>query len=203
MFIYAIKIEDIKKQQLLNAIKYICSPSSKTEAHISVRGLYKIRQKAKIVKKVNQSIKGSKIQINGVGNFFNENQNTVYLNADGEELKKVWHKSTFPHYAPHITLYNGKDTDFAQKLYQFLLQFNIAFEFNSSELIAYDLSNKNLSFLLSLEISQGFFEESLELNYSPEDISHLNETEKFKIIKVCIEKLQGQKELIKREPTLY
>jgi hypothetical protein len=88
MLIYAVKITDREVSSILNFVKLLCAPDSKTEVHLSVRGPYKSPLKSKKVSEYNQIIKDSKIRIIETGNFFSENQNTVFLKCESEKFGK-------------------------------------------------------------------------------------------------------------------
>lgn len=53
-----------------------------------------------------------------VGNFFDYGQNTVFFKCDdNKNLRKIWKKKGYKDFKPHITLYDGKNKEFAQKLF--------------------------------------------------------------------------------------
>jgi hypothetical protein len=191
MLIYAIKIQDVEISSILNFVKLLCAPTSKTEIHLSVRGPYKSPLKSEKLSKYNKIIKNSEISIIDFANFFSENQNTVFLKCEGEELKKVWKKTTYLHeYNPHLTLYDGRNKEFANTLYQILRKRNINIEFTSSELIAYDTSKKNTSLILSLGINNDIIEEVLGIAWDKLDVNLMDSKSRFKLIDDCFKYLE-------------
>ena len=64
---------------------------------------------------------GETINISAVDNFFEFNQNTVFFKIDeNEKLRKIWKKVTYNDFKPHITIYDGKDRQYAIKLFNAL-----------------------------------------------------------------------------------
>lgn len=116
-----ININDKNAQTFIDGIRLLCSDNSKVKhrAHVTLIGpkdnaddidFKSIRRNEQIV------------YVTGVGNFFSEGQNTVYLKCDleqgGAEIKSMINKPDFGNENPHITLYDGENRVFAEKLYQ-------------------------------------------------------------------------------------
>ncbi|MDY6994314.1 MAG: hypothetical protein SVR94_17150 [Pseudomonadota bacterium] len=100
-------------QSMLDAIVFLSNPSEKESAHITFAGPYYSDESTKLESRI---LEYTDISILGAGNFFSNNQNTVFLKCDSPLLKRVWHKPDFP-YNPHITLYDGKNRNLAEKLF--------------------------------------------------------------------------------------
>ena len=133
---YVIYVKDESIRTLIDGIRFLADPKQKYQAHLTVRGPYKgKRAPKKFEGDWNTSIRNHDIHINGLGTFFNDSQNTVYLNCDGgEPLKSVWKKKDYKDYNPHITLYNGKDRKYAEQLKEVLNNFNLNFDLDVDEL---------------------------------------------------------------------
>ena len=110
-------------QRKLDSIRFIAEPTEKARTHVTVGGPF---DDASHVKKPTLQTQGSSLHILGVGSFFSERQNTVFLKCDSEYLKRVWNKKHYG-YNPHITIYDGSDRDFAVSLYQELNRQRIFF----------------------------------------------------------------------------
>jgi hypothetical protein len=106
-------------RNLLNALKVIADENQRTEAHITVRGPYVKKLSKNDVKKFSDIIANEILHISRVDNFFAFNQNTVFFSCEeNESLKSIWKKITYNEFRPHITIYDGKDRDFAIKLHK-------------------------------------------------------------------------------------
>jgi len=120
---YVIYFTNNDVQKCLDAIKFLCNPFEKREAHITVRGPYSQRYD---MSALSQQIKGSKVDIRGAGCFFENSQNTVFLRCNSSKLKRVWKKRDYE-YNPHITIYDGDSREFANALIECLQNLDLNF----------------------------------------------------------------------------
>lgn len=131
-----ININDKNAQTFIDGIRLLCVSKLKHTAHITLKGpknneneidFPSIRRNEQIVK------------INGVGNFFADGQNTVFLKCDldnGGQIRSMIDKPDYGNENPHITLYDGNDRVFAEKLYNLTQRYPIRFQIivsNNSE----------------------------------------------------------------------
>ena len=193
MIIYVVKILDREISSILNFIKLLCAPNSKTEVHLSIRGPYKSKLKPNKIAEYNELVKNSRVTITEVGNFFQENQNTVFLKCESETIEKIWKKTTYKKtiygYNPHLTLYDGKDKDFAYMLYETLHQRSIDISFLASELIFYDTSKNNLSLMLSYGIDTQIIEDVIKISWENLNLLKMNNEDRLSLISKCFEYL--------------
>ena len=186
---YAIFIPGGLIKDCIDAIRFISLPTEKKPAHITVRGPYKRRIAQKHLINFNNEIKGSFIRITGVGNFFSNNQNTVYLSCEGVTLRKTWKKKDYG-YHPHITLYDGNDKKFSYDLYNALRKFKINLSFKAESLTLVKKSNGQISFELKLDLAKEILKNvlgnSLE-NYV--DIEKLSADDKLSLIENIMKNL--------------
>jgi len=119
----AIYFQDKLVQSCLDAIILIANPEEKNVAHITIRGPHIRRDDQDEAVK---ELIGSNISVLGTGRFFQENQNTVYLECGSQLLRKYWRKRDYG-YNPHITLYDGRSRDFAEKLFLILRNHKLFF----------------------------------------------------------------------------
>ena len=122
---YVVYFEDKDLQRMLDAIRLVCEPGEKTQAHITIRGPYSQRYNLSAQQ---ERIRGSRIAADGVDHFFNEGQSTVFIKCNSHELREAWKKSDFG-FNPHITLYDGSSRTFATCLLQLLSGLNLSFPF--------------------------------------------------------------------------
>ena len=186
MILYGIHIAEPEIRSILNFAKFICSPNSKTEAHITVRGPYKKRLSKKFIEECNKKIVNTKIYVDGLGNFFDSMQNTVYIDCESNDIESIWMKNGFG-YNPHITLYDGNDNDFAYQLYNQLPKSGIEFYFTASELeVMYSSSNSRNIFLTS-RIDFDYIKSILNVEFDLFDVINLSNFEKVELIREVLE----------------
>lgn len=116
----------------LDIMRFIANPMEKHPAHITVRGPYK---RTPSMASFSNIVAGSYINVQGVGCFFDHNQNTVFLKCQSETLRGIWRKPEYrKEFNPHITIYNGFCPDFARRLLDCLQMVNIDFSFQVGNL---------------------------------------------------------------------
>ena len=128
----------------LNAIKYIAEPTNFSIAHITLKGPFKTQQK-KQFEVVKKQLENKEVQIIEIGNFFEDNQNTIYLKCvEDPELYQIWTSKTdrtYQTYHPHITIYDGKDAAFSRDLYDILKKYSLKIK-HTLKIDEVDLYNK-------------------------------------------------------------
>ena len=127
---YVVYFSEQRLQAALDAMRFIANPREKTPAHITVRGPY--AQFYNLYKQ-QRKIFGTEVFANGVNTFFHENQNTVFIQCQSEQLREVWMKRDFK-FNPHITLYDGSSRQFATALLDKLEETVIQFKFFVDEM---------------------------------------------------------------------
>jgi hypothetical protein len=115
----------------LDAIRLLCDPNEKARAHVTLRGPYLQRLS---MQGLSTAVTSRPVCVNGVGNFFEGSQNTVFLRCDSPSFREVWSKKDYPGYNPHITLYDGTVREFAAKLVQRLSRLDLEFSFMPTRL---------------------------------------------------------------------
>ncbi len=190
MIIYAIRIKEICIADILNYAKQVCSPFSKTEIHLSVRGPYKRKLPQKSITKYNKEIENRIININGVGNFFEDKQLTVFLNCESDVIKKVWSKSNYG-YNPHMTLYDGDDSIFARKLYDSLNEMHIKLSFTATSLEEYNIKTNAPSFALALSYTPQTLEKLQIPFYDLTILKTLSIQERINILTLCFKAIHN------------
>lgn len=172
-------------RSLINSLKILADDNQRTEAHITVRGPYKKKLSAKDIEKFSKIVSGETLNISGVDNFFAFNQNTVFFKIDeNEKLRKVWKKITYNDFKPHITIYDGKDREYAIKLFNILRHNFSPFQYRVGNLSwlepkVYDeLKLFHLKSIFNYEI----IEQIINKSFSRETISNISTNERLKII---------------------
>lgn len=114
----------------LDLIVYLLNPREKWPAHITVAGPFASKRDFRIKSKFDATV----FALN-VGTFFAVGSPTVFIHVGFLGRKKVWRKPDFEgNPIPHLTLYDGKDMDFAQKIYRIVSRHRPAFSFNTTGL---------------------------------------------------------------------
>ena len=131
-------------------------------------------------------MRGKTIDVIGVGNFFTENQNTVFLKcADKIELKQIWESKenkTYKEFHPHITIYDGDDKKYAKSLFKILNSRNIKFSLEIDELDLYSTNDKFTLFNLKNSVNYEMLSQAAGHKVSSNEISLLNENSRLEII---------------------
>lgn len=128
-----ININDKNAQTFVDGIRLLCVSKVKHMAHITLQGPKENKNEIKF-----QSIRRNEqiVRVSGVGNFFDNGQNTVFLKCNldgGEQIKSMIDKPDYGNETPHITLYDGTDRNFAEKLFNLTQKYKIRFQIIVSE----------------------------------------------------------------------
>lgn len=129
-FFYVVDLPKPKLQRVFDSIRAVCDPHQKNRAHITVRGPYRQRYR---MTAVNARIRGTPIEIDGPGAFFENGQHTVYLRCKSDALRDAWSKGDFG-YAPHLTLYDGPSRRFAHRLFDLVTKIHPRVRFTAKKL---------------------------------------------------------------------
>ena len=136
------------------------------------------------VTELNKIIKNTFINVNEIGNFFEDKQNTVYLKCESENLNKIWDKKDY-NYNPHLTIYDGKNIPFAHNLFHSLDDLNIRFSFKTSGLILYNSNAKIPTFFLKGGIENDIIQKIISVDWRSIDPDKLSIKKKLVLIKKC------------------
>lgn len=137
-------------EKCLILIKYIGNPKSKSLPHITLR-LFK-EQDAALNYIGNKKISFLNIIEPGVFNFDKaEGPYVVYLKCESEELEEIDYRPDYPYSRLHITLYEGTNFEYANRLYELLenakWHFKLTFDFPkelSEQKIGFGTLNKSI-----------------------------------------------------------
>ena len=138
----------------------------------------------------NKLIEGKEIKVMGVGNFFIDNQNTVFLRCEEkEELYTIWktkEDKTYREFHPHITIYDGDDRMFAKKLFETIDSHKINFSFVVDKLELYSSADKAKLFNLEAQVDYPLLSKIAGVNIQQKNIEQFNEKQRILIIdKLC------------------
>lgn len=183
---YILQSSDKKIQRILDLIRILAEPSEKIKAHITVRGPYKYDMSKNTRDELNKRIKGTEITINGVGHFFDENQNTVYFKLDAPSLKNIWYKPTYKSFNPHITIYDGSSRVFAQGLFNCLSNFNYNIKYKPTELIKLNSVKGQTNFELKSSFDAGYVKEIAGPSINALEIESISEQKRINLIHALV-----------------
>ena len=99
---------------LLNAMIYVARPAEKDSAHITFQGPFFSPSEAESM--LPHDLVGAAVGVEGVANFFEHGQQTIFLKCSSPSIFKYWHKPD-GFLTQHITLYDGRNADFAMRLF--------------------------------------------------------------------------------------
>jgi hypothetical protein len=165
-----ININDKNAQTFIDGIRLLSSSKVKHMAHITLQGPKNDKNEIKF-----QSIRRNEqiVKVNGVGNFFADGQNTVFLKCNldnGGQIRSMIDKPDYGNETPHITLYDGNDASFAEKLYNLTLKYEIQFQVIVSEpnYIVQESDTKKKSDLDIISSTKNY------IDFPPSFYNHLN-----------------------------
>lgn len=124
-------IGDEQLKTCLDAARILANPNEKNATHITVGGPFKTPPK----RTLQHEVAGSQIRITGIGRFKGRDQNTVFLWCDSSYLRRLWRKPDHG-YNPHITLYDGSASVFAERLYAKCADLEFDFSFPAGQLVS-------------------------------------------------------------------
>lgn len=180
-------------RNLLNALKLLANENQRTEAHITVRGPYEKKLSKKTIKRFSNIVGEEVLSISKVDNFFDFNQNTVFFDCEqNENLKAVWKKDSYNDFRPHITIYDGEDRDFAEKLYNILSSDFKPFKYRISEISWLEPKSKELLEIVNLKAVPDYddvFKEVFNISKTEINFSSLSEMKRLQKISMIASRL--------------
>jgi hypothetical protein len=127
-----IDITDKNAQTFIDGIRLLSVSKIKHKAHVTLIGP---KDNEEQIKKAFPNIRRNYqvVTINGTGNFFADGQNTVYLKCDlkdenARQIETMIDKPDYGNENPHITLYDGKDREYATQLFELTQRYPIKFQ---------------------------------------------------------------------------
>ena len=92
--------------------------------HVTLRGPYEDDTPPDTLESTRATLRHDVIRVSGVGRFSNPSEEVVFLGVDSPHLRSVWWKPSFPieihGFKPHVSVYRGSDTLFADRTADFL-----------------------------------------------------------------------------------
>lgn len=189
----------------LNLIKFIAEPKNFSFVHITLKGPFVTKQKTQL-KKIKRELEHKEIKITEIGNFFEYHQNTVFFKFErDEELYEIWKSKTdrtYKTYNPHITIYDGADSDFSKDLYNLFKDIEIHTKLKIEEIDMYSKLRKNEIFHfddINFNLLK-YLDKDLNLNNRQDILNYFQNLEykkKLNYIKIISEKLIKELDLEK------
>lgn len=171
-------------RSLLNMAVFCLDPNEKWPAHITVAGPYQTRPKVKGL--FNGEATAFAL---GCGNFFREGLSTVYLKVGVQNIWSVWRKPDFlGNPVPHLSLYNGKDRQYAEKIFTQAMSINPYFSFRSSGLSLVSSISGQQGTVLREQIDTKILDRTA--NMKIDEIRDLNSDERLELAMLCLAKLK-------------
>lgn len=181
-FTYII-FEDIEIKRLIDCIIMLSNPNEKNTAHVTIAGPRE--NKDGDLSEAKSVLIGRPLSVLGVGKFFSDKQNTVYLRCDSRNLTRFWRKSDYG-YNPHITIYDGPSQKEAQAIYDVLEGNRMFFELIIGDVVSEESKPGQFAFDLMLESDVIEIAHSLGRNMTTQKIRSLPFWERLMIVqRVC------------------
>jgi hypothetical protein len=179
---YVIHIGEKALADSVDAIRFICNPTEKQRAHLTVRGPY---QKRINISELSKKIVGDTVSIDRVGNFFDSGQNTVFFHCHATDLERVWNKPHYP-FNPHISLYDGNSREFAERLYELVSRYSYCLKFQADELEAIESKKGQTSLSLALAFNSDFVSQVVGEQINADAVSSLSEDRRLQLVeRIC------------------
>jgi hypothetical protein len=177
-FFYVLHVKAKPLADCLDAIRFLCNPIEKQRAHITVRGPYRKRID---VKGLSERVNGGIVSFDGVGNFFNSRQNTVFFRCSAPRLRAVWSKPDFP-FNPHLTIYDGKSSEFAHRLFDLVSRYEYPLRFRAEELEAIESRRGQSSMSLALAFNSALVRKAVGRGIVATQVPRLSERRRLELI---------------------
>lgn len=177
-------------RSLLSLAVFALNPNERWPAHVTVAGPFNNRPRVRA--KFEGHVPAFCL---GIGNFFNQGLNTVYLHIGVRNLDRVWRKPDFSgDPVPHLSLYNGQDRDFALQVYSEMNLLKPWFSFSATGLtLVTSISGQSVTALRE-QINVKLLDETSGLRI--DEIREMGEQDRLAIAKRAVERckeLRGYK----------
>lgn len=144
-----LEVTDPEINCLLNRLRYeLTGKTHNTNIHITVRGPLKIRASEDESSKWKRVLKNEPVLIANPGIFRNEGVYVVYLGINSKHLRSIWYKPDFPvktfGFNPHISMYVGKNEQYAEEILKFLKKERVELITTHYEITAYTSKQEDL-----------------------------------------------------------
>lgn len=185
---YVIDLPDPELQKAFDSIRLVCDPSQKNRAHITVRGPYKQRYR---VSAADARVRGALVEIDGPDAFFEEGQNTVFLQCKSDALSDVWRKPDFD-FAPHLTLYDGQSREFAVRLLSLVREFKPRVTFKAQSLSTLVSRSGQQGLGPAIHLSDADLETAFGEPIKVSEIGTLDDESRLNLVRKALTRLRGQ-----------
>lgn len=197
-FFFVIYLHDDTIKAVLDGMRLIADPFQRNFSHITVKGPYRNIQKKRLTED-SKLIQGKTIKVLGAGNFFVDNQNTVFLRCeDKQELYTIWktkEEKTYGEFHPHITIYDGDDRLFAKNLFDTINSHKINFSFVVDKLELYSSADKAKLFNLRQQ-DYSILSKIAGVNINQDNIDKLTDGQRIIMIDKLCDILEKVNELL-------
>lgn len=175
---YVLYVPDKVIHACLDAMRLICNPAEKTRSHVTVRGPYHQHYR---LTAVDSLIHGSQVAVDGIGHFFEGNQNTVFFRCHSPSLRAAWRKPDFD-FHPHLTIYDGASRPFAERLLALLNRHQFSFSFTVGHLTPLLSIPRQGSLELASAFDSDMVQKVAGLGLSVDAVRRLNEEQRLELV---------------------
>jgi hypothetical protein len=154
-------------------------PDQKDAAHITLRGPYAKHQDAAYLP---VKMENAPISITDANCFFEGNQNTVFLECGSPLIERNWNMKSYKGYHPHITIYDGKDRAFAQKLLSTLKQNRLYLTVTAGEVVPVQSTRGQGAMKLGMEGINVFLRDAIGRDQTWDSIANMADWQRLNIV---------------------
>jgi adenine-specific DNA-methyltransferase len=208
-YLYILYLTDEIVAPSLELVRRICEPNARSKPHVTMGGPLRRRTDSSATWE-NTQIK--RITLVEAGRFLSHadmspTQNTVYMRCDLHEQAWVHYTPDYPQSVPHVTLYNGKSRDFADRLWDLLrkyswhLYFEPAVSTTLRKVILGGRKKKRASEIEYSPEASALFRELVGKEIGYEYVASMSDKERLRITDLLCQNLH--KTLHRTEPDTY
>jgi hypothetical protein len=158
-------------------MRLLCDADVRSRAHVTVRGPYGKKPDAA---RAWRNVKDIVVSIDRIGTFFEGRQNTVFLECKSSRFEDLWWKRDYKKGVPHITIYDGKSREFAQKIASVLDRYTWQTSFVADQLQEYVSTGPQVPLDLRWSQYSNIFRLIFGATMSRDDLRLLNEEVRLK-----------------------
>ena len=171
---YGVYLQNSTLSTAIDLIRFLGEPDSVRFSHITLRGPYQQKLRRMRLREINNNPSFDWcVRLLRPGNFFSNWQFTVMLRVDLMSLRPLFYKPDFPNGVPHLTLYDGKDRDFAADLYNLVCRYDWEQEVSVTRLRQIERKHKVDEVFLSFYLA--FNDLFREIVGDPTEIAHMKD----------------------------
>lgn len=137
-----LEITDSEINEYFSAIRStLYRRADRNRSHLTVRGPYYKEILEKNIQRWESKIESDTLFLGSIDQFNNKKEFVVYIRVESDNLRKIWRKPDYPvekyGFNPHITLYRGRNDNYARAIADLLKERRLEFICSEFHLTTY------------------------------------------------------------------